>query len=105
MTVLLLTEAFLYSPSAPQLCAVRLFETLQLFAWTEAEAPGVQRGRAGGLPPDEPLFCFETMLKACYGAGVAGTPCAACAAVDLVAVRGANPCRCPAPRTAPQCAW
>jgi hypothetical protein len=63
MTALLLAEAFLYSPSAPQADAVKLHSALQRFSWTEAEAPAVLAERGH---PDEPLFCFETALKACY---------------------------------------
>lgn len=64
MSVLVAVEAILYSPAAPEGASLRHFEHLQQFAWTEAEAPAVQARR--GLP-DEPLFCFETAVKACYG--------------------------------------
>ena len=63
MTALLAAEAFLYSPSPPQRCALKLHASLQRFAWTEADAPGVVARRGH---PDEPLFCLETALKASY---------------------------------------
>ncbi|PRW59946.1 alpha beta-hydrolase [Chlorella sorokiniana] len=62
-TILDITEAFLYCPSEPKDCALKLHSLLQRFAWTEAEAPAVFAER--GLP-DEPLFCFETALKMSY---------------------------------------
>lgn len=63
MTTLLLAEALLYSPSPPQQAAVKLHSSLQQFSWTEAGAPAVLAKRGH---PSEPLFCFETALKACY---------------------------------------
>lgn len=63
MSILLVVEAYLFSPSDPHGCALKLHTALQQFAWVEAAAPALQRRR--GLP-DEPLFCFETMLKSCY---------------------------------------
>lgn len=63
MTILLVVEAYLYSPSDPHDCALKLHTTLQQFAWLEAAVPAVQQQR--GLP-GEPLFCFETMIKTCY---------------------------------------
>ncbi|KAL4429353.1 hypothetical protein ABPG77_005127 [Micractinium sp. CCAP 211/92] len=63
MSILLVVEAYLYSPSPPHGGALKLHTALQQFAWLEAAAPTMQRRR--GLP-GEPLFCFETMIKTCY---------------------------------------
>ncbi|KAL4458650.1 hypothetical protein ABPG75_013515 [Micractinium tetrahymenae] len=63
MSILLVVEAYLYSPSMPHDRALKLHTTLQQFAWVEAAAPAVQQQR--GLP-GEPLFCFESALKTCY---------------------------------------
>ena len=63
MTCLLAAESVLYSPAPPTKCALRRHSQLQRFAWAEAEAPAVAAARA---LPGEPLFCFETCLKACY---------------------------------------
>ena len=64
MTLLVIVEAILYSPAAPHESALKLYSQLQQFAWTEGGVPAALQAR--GLPDNEPIFCFETALKASY---------------------------------------